>query len=105
MSEGVDGPLAGWAAADLAELVGADFAFVHEAERAPLRLVAVDDGSGTDGTGGAHRSFSLIFRSSHPQPFRQGIQRVRHPDGSEVEIFLVPIGPDAQGQCYQAVFG
>ncbi len=98
------GPLAGWVAGDLTRLVGADFAVAQEAQRPPLRLVEVHDAAGAGGDRPT-RSFSLIFHSPDPVPFRQGVRRLRHPDGSAVDVFLVPIGPDAEGQGYQAVFG
>jgi hypothetical protein len=35
----------------------------------------------------------------------QQIRRVEHPSLGSMEIFLVPIGPDASGMQYEAVFG
>jgi Domain of unknown function (DUF6916) len=48
--------------------------------------------------------FSLYFRG-HPQSYLpQAIYRVEHERMGTMEIFLVPIGPDAQGMRYEAVF-
>ena len=50
------------------------------------------------------KSFSLIFRTSPDQKHEQGTYKIRHPKMPEMVIFLVPIGPDSQGFCYEAVF-
>jgi hypothetical protein len=34
----------------------------------------------------------------------QGIQRLSHAELGELDLFLVPIGPDAQGMRYEAAF-
>ncbi len=49
--------------------------------------------------------FSLIFRSPGERRHApQQIYTVRHPELGEIEIFLVPIGPDERGMRYEAVF-
>lgn len=51
------------------------------------------------------RSFSLVFRSSLERHLPQAIYRLWHPTLGSLDLFLVPIGPDAQGGMgYQAVF-
>ena len=48
--------------------------------------------------------FSVIFRG-HPRSYLpQSIYRVEHERMGTMEFFLVPIGPDAHGMRYEAVF-
>ena len=49
--------------------------------------------------------FSLLFHSRLPDHTPQQIFGVKHDDLGEFELFLVPIGPDAEGHRYEAVFG
>jgi len=48
--------------------------------------------------------FSLVFRGSTDLVLPQSIYRLSHETLGDLEIFLVPIGPDAQGMRYEAVF-
>src|SRR5258708_3125453 len=48
--------------------------------------------------------FSLFFRGSLAAQCNQGIHALRHEKLGSFNLFLVPIGPDAQGMRYQAVF-
>lgn len=50
------------------------------------------------------KSFSLIFRTTSSQNHAQGTHRINHSEMPEMFIFLVPIGPDGNGFCYEAVF-
>jgi hypothetical protein len=55
--------------------------------------------------GSRREPFSLYFRG-HPRSYLpQAIYRVEHERMGTMEVFLVPIGPDAQGMRYEAVFG
>jgi hypothetical protein len=55
--------------------------------------------------GSGREPFSLVFRDpGAPGFYHQAIYRLEHPDLGALELFLVPIGPDAQGMRYQAVF-
>ena len=48
--------------------------------------------------------FSLLFHAAGAeQSGPQGIYSVRHPDVGELELFIVPLGPDEQGMRYEAV--
>jgi len=56
--------------------------------------------------GGGRAPFSLVFRSDPDHhAVSQQIFRVDHAELGALDIFLVPIGPDASGMRYQAVFG
>ena len=57
---------------------------------------------GAAGAGG--RPFSLLFRGPAALAIPQGIQRLEHPVAGAVELFLVPLQPDADGSLFEAVF-
>lgn len=94
---------------DLELLTAADFApHVHERFRiapdggAPFELELIEVAEADDG--GARRQFSLVFRGGPSPPLPQRIYPVEHDRLGRLEIFLVPLGPDGEGQRYQAVF-
>jgi hypothetical protein len=67
-----------------------------------LELLSV---SGLPTTPHAKRApFALMFRSKERQAFSQQIYTLSHEQLGELEIFLVPLGPDEIGMVYQAVF-
>jgi hypothetical protein len=47
--------------------------------------------------------FSLVFRGAG-SPLPQRIYRLEHPELGALDVFLVPIGQDAGGVFYEAVF-
>lgn len=49
-------------------------------------------------------SFALRFRAAGPGHVPQRIYRVEHPIVGALDIFLVPLGPDAVGMRYEAIF-
>ena len=50
------------------------------------------------------QAFSLIFRGP-PQPvLPQMIYPMANDSLGPLDLFIVPVGPDAQGLCYDAVF-
>jgi hypothetical protein len=60
---------------------------------------------GPPGPSGARRlPFSLIFRGPRAPVLPQRIHRLEHAAMGPLDIFIVPIGPDATGMRYQAVF-
>lgn len=55
--------------------------------------------------GDKRHAFSLVFRCDDPEPLPQQIYTVRHDDLGELELFLVPVGPDGDAEMrYEAVF-
>ena len=48
--------------------------------------------------------FSLVFRGPTQPVLSQQIYRVAHGGIGEFDLFLVPIGPDAEGMRYEAIF-
>jgi hypothetical protein len=70
-----------------------------------LELVAADALSSGTVEHANRAPFSLTFRS--PGERRHAPQRiytVRHGELGEMEVFLVPIGPDEGGMRYEAIF-
>lgn len=67
-------------------------------------LIEVSD-PGAAGAAGLRAPFTLVFRGPSEPVLRQGIHRLEHRDMGPLELFLVPIGPDGTGMCYEAVFG
>ena len=51
------------------------------------------------------QSFSVIFRGpSEPVLSKQHICKISHDEMGQLDLFLVPIGPDKTGMLYEAVF-
>ena len=48
--------------------------------------------------------FSLIFTGVASPWLNQGLYNLAHPQMSECELFLVPLGPDEKGMRYEAAF-
>jgi hypothetical protein len=48
--------------------------------------------------------FSLYFIGPKSFPLPQQIYRLTHPEAEAMELFLVPVGGDAQTYQYEAVF-
>jgi len=48
--------------------------------------------------------YSLLFRGPEQPVLEQSIVALKHEQLGELSIFLVPIGSDAQGMRYEAVF-
>jgi hypothetical protein len=58
------------------------------------------------GDSDAREPFSLIFVGPLEPVLQQSIRRLRHAELGELELFLVPVGPDQEntGIQYEAVF-
>jgi hypothetical protein len=92
--------------ADLATLTAEDFEpLLHErfslGAQFEVELVEV---SVSDSPGPSRRQFSLLFRGGPSPPLPQGIHALEHATLGRLELFLVPLGPDRDGQRYEAVF-
>jgi len=66
----------------------------------PLELTEVTEHSSSPQV----ESFSLIFRGPLAPVLPQQIHKVEHDKLGAFDLFLVSIGPDKAGTCYQAVF-
>jgi hypothetical protein len=95
----------------LGELTHSDFAErLHETFRIDLgssvlelKLVAVDI-LGKAPEEGRRVPFSAVFRGADEPILPQQIYPLEHPEMGRLEVFLVPIGPDNEGQRYELVF-
>lgn len=85
-------------AADFLAHVGTAFASVDGTD---LRLAAITQ----HGPGAQREQFSLIFTTDANALLPQGIQELSHPTLGDLALFLVPIGPGADGRHrYEAAF-
>jgi hypothetical protein len=66
-----------------------------------LELVSITPGPDA---GGGRAPFSIVFRGSLEPVLPQRIYRFEHDELGSFELFIVPIGPDAAGMQYEAVF-
>lgn len=48
--------------------------------------------------------FGLVFRDPGRRVLPQSVYALEHPKLGRLEIFIVPIGPDASGMRYEAIF-
>jgi hypothetical protein len=73
---------------------------------AALDLVLEDATAGVviEGPRGTSSSFSLTFRGPAQPILPQRIYHLEHPALDQLDIFLVPVGADAAGVTYEAVF-
>ena len=91
--------------ADFKGRMGETFRAAAPGSTVDLVLAEVTDLAGRfEGDGPRRTPFSLIFRGP-VQPFLpQQIYPLDNDVLGRLEIFLVPLGPDAQGMRYEAVF-
>lgn len=92
---------------DFTDLVGQDFVVSAQDELMVMQLVAAEesDEPGGRGPAGQERTqFSLVFRATAGPVLPQGTYRLVHDSTNEFELFLVPLGPDAEGMRYEAAF-
>lgn len=85
---------------------GTDFQVTTDHGTATVRLAAVRSlaGAGQKNPRG-REPFSLIFRAESREFFLpQSVYRIAHPVLGDLDVFLVPVGPDATGMCFEAVF-
>ena len=55
-------------------------------------------------TGDMREPFSLVFRGPMQPVLNQRVFRLEHAEMGQLDVFLVPIGPDNEGMRYEAVF-
>ena len=55
-------------------------------------------------TGRSIPGFSVFLRGPLATPLAQGLVTLTHPQHGELELFMTPIGRDAQGLRYEIVF-
>src|SRR5262245_24991475 len=80
-----------------------DTTFLVVLDGAPPVALELFEVSETDSTP-AHEQFSILFRGPLDRVLSQGMCRMEHAALGRLVLFIVPIGLDAQGMQYQAVF-
>ena len=95
----------------LDELVSADFSahlnttFVICPEGAETVAAELIDVSEVGERASGRTPFSIVLRTPLRPVLPQSIYTIEHPHLGTLAIFIVPIGPDAVGMRYEAVFG
>lgn len=89
---------------DFFERVGEVFRVASANGTIGLTLVDVTSLARAEHAGPRRAPFSLIFRGPLAPVLPQRIWPLEHAALGRLEIFLVPIGPDASGMRYEAVF-
>jgi hypothetical protein len=87
--------------------VGQSFRIHHGPKAASLELVEVTDLTSRAGAAVTHYErapFSLVFRGPSDLVLQQQIFKLEHEGIGAFELFLVPLGPDAKGTRYEAIF-
>ncbi len=69
-----------------------------------IDLVLVEASPAGAARAGHRAPFSLVFRGARTPVLPQAIYPFQHPTLGTLDIFIVPIGPDAEGMRYEAVF-
>ena len=59
---------------------------------------------GAEGARRPRQPFTLLFHAPRDAYVPQSIYRVENDHMEPFEIFLVPVGPDAEGMQYEAIF-
>ncbi len=85
-------------------LLDESFEIVFEADPVAARLTSVRALTPPSPDHEGRVPWSLVFRVPSDASHEQGMYRVCHQGIGEVELFLVPIGPDREGMQYEAVF-
>ena len=85
-------------------LLGESFEISGGGSTVQATLVEVADLREAQGAGLRSRQFSLVWRGPCEPVLPQQIHRVTHAAIGSLDLFLVPIGPDAGGMRYEAVF-
>lgn len=90
---------------DFAPLAGEAFTLGAGGVEVPVRLSEVKSlGWNRPAAQGGRESFSLIFHAPAKANVTQGIYEFTHPRLGTETMFLVPLGPDAQGMCLEVIF-
>lgn len=80
------------------------FLAVDDATTFPMELVEAAESRFNPGVEGRRQPFSTVFLGPGDVVLPQGIYRLTHPEMGALDLFLVPIGVDASGVRYEAVF-
>jgi hypothetical protein len=85
------------------EYLGGSFELSDDGRGTIIMMLAEITGLG-HGALGRRDPYSLVFRGPASPVLPQRIYRFRHERMGDLELFLVPIGPDGEGMRYEAIF-
>jgi len=93
---------------DFADRVGEQF-LVSLGDGRDLTLVLAEarvsaEAGGAAPDGATRQQFSLLFRGPAEPTLGQAIWDLQHDEIDGLALFLVPLGPDAEGARYEAAF-
>jgi hypothetical protein len=90
---------------DFEHLVNQSFAirFHHPEAELPALLLSAEPLKAHPGS--PRPPFALTFRTAQRgQYYQQAVYTLVHPEKGELELFFVPLGPDAEGMKYEVIF-
>ena len=87
---------------DFEPLIGTELKVTSGAAQTELEIAEVSELKSPSPR--ATPPFRLILRSRTGWRAPQGMFRVEHPTLGALEMFAVPVGPDAIGLCYEILF-
>lgn len=93
--------------ADWQPLLNQSFTLQVDAQAEPQSVVLIEVtelGATTAAPEAGRSPFSLVFRDAHGGYLPQSIYTLEHDQLGHLDIFLVPIGRDAAGTRYEAIF-
>jgi hypothetical protein len=80
------------------------FQMLSDSAQIELQLIRVSQSKHGGAQEGGRIPFSIEFKSGPGQPWPQGIYRLANETLGAMELFVVPLGTDANGCYYEAVF-
>lgn len=93
------------ALSEVRALVHQTFTLTAGTETLDLVLAEVRDLGVRATAQGQQDNYSLLFRSPVRDRYApQAVYRLDHAGVGPLEVFLVPLGPDAEGMRYEAIF-
>ena len=69
-----------------------------------MELIQVKLIGGGDPEKDTRQAFSVLFRGSNDHSLAQSLYRIENETLGELQLFLVPLGPDESGMLYDATF-
>lgn len=93
-----------WTESNLALHLGEKF-IIQLAESGQIETELIDvKALGAKSDSSQREPFSILFRGPGEPLLTQQMYKIRHEKLGELELFLVPLGPDDAGLVYEAVF-
>jgi len=83
--------------------IGTEFVWIDD-DGAPTFSLVEARSLGSTGSPAPFTPFSLLFAVSDARVVEQGTYRLRHEQGGEIDIFLVPVARGEAGLMFEAIF-